>query len=294
MRVREPVVAGQFYPRQDGECTDQLDDLLRSVTAWTCPADTRLVGGLVPHAGWMCSGAVAARVLNTLAVPGAPEVIVLFGGVHRMRGREGALFADGRWETPIGPVHIDTRLAERILSQTSLIVDDPQAHADEHSIEVQMPFIARLFPGVKVAPIMVPPVGTAYEVGQAVGRTLAAYDYDALVIGTTDLTHYGPSYDFTPHGIGPRGNAWAKNVNDTPFLELVCALRGADVVEHAQRYKNACSAGAVAALLGAATTLGASRGILLDHTTSSEVLAESRPGQCSDSVGYAGVLFATG
>jgi hypothetical protein len=290
MRVREPVVAGQFYPRQAKQCQAELENLLRSATA-EAAVGMCLVGGVVPHAGWVCSGAVAAAVLQTLANATSPKTIVLFGGTHRYRGREAALFADGCWETPIGRVDIDTRLAERVLGHTNLIVDDPFAHADEHSIEVQMPLIAHLFPEVKVLPIMVPPMETAHEVGEAVGRTLRAYDYDAIVVGTTDLTHYGPGYGFTPQGIGREGNQWAKEVNDKPFIELVCDLRAVDVVAEANQRRNACSSGAIAATLASVKALGASRGTLLEHTTSSEVLAGDRPDDASDSVGYAGILF---
>ncbi|MHC4698300.1 MAG: AmmeMemoRadiSam system protein B [Planctomycetota bacterium] len=290
MRVRGPVVAGQFYPREESRCRAELTDLLSDAPA-PIEEGTRLVGGLVPHAGWMCSGAVAAKVFQALAAATSPKTIVLFGSVHRLRGQEAAMFADGRWETPIGSAKIDTRLAERILGQTNLITDDPYAHAEEHSIEVQIPFITHLFPEVKVLPIMVPAVKTAHEVGEAVGRTLRAYDYEAVVVGTTDLTHYGPNYGFTPHGIGAKGNQWAKDVNDKPFIELVCAMRAADIVREAREHMNACGAGATAATVGTAAALGASRGILLEHTTSGEVLAGTRPGEFSDSVGYAGILF---
>ena len=290
MRVREPAVAGRFYPREADRCRAELTDLLSGTPA-QLEGVTRYVGGLVPHAGWACSGAVAAEVFQVLATAPSPKTIVLFGGVHRVHSREAAMFADGRWETPIGSVEIDLRLAERILGQTNLIVDDPYAHADEHSIEVQMPFVAHLFPEAKVLPIMVPPLETAHEVGEAVGRTLRTYDYDALVVGTTDLTHYGPNYGFTPHGIGPEGNQWAKEVNDKPFIELACAMRATEVVAEAHLHRNACSSGAIAATLAATATLGAVRGVLLEHTTSSEVLAGTRPGNQTDSVGYAGILF---
>jgi len=291
MRIREPVVAGQFYPAGSDQCRTDLTELL-SNAATDLEIGRRPLGGLVPHAGWVCSGGVAARVFHALAASRSPTVLVLFGAVHRHLGRDAALFADGRWETPVGPVEIDVRLAERILGQTNLIVDDPYAHADEHSIEVQMPFVAHLFPGVKVVPIMVPASKTAHEVGQAVGRTLSVYHYDALVIGTTDLTHYGPGYGFTPHGVGARGNAWAKEQNDKRFIELVCAIQGEQAVHDAAEHKSACGAGATAATLGAVAMLGATRGIVLEHTTSSEVLADERSGEFTDSVGYAGILFA--
>ena len=290
MRIREPIVAGQFYPADPERCRTELTGYLHRATA-EVPCDGPLIGGIVPHAGWTCSGLVAARVFKALAASASPKVIVLFGAVHRARGKEAALFADGRWETPLGPVEIDKRLAERILGQTNLIQDDPYAHAQEHSIEVQMPMVAHLFPQVTLVPIMVPPMRRAYEVGEAVGRTMAAYHYEGLVVGTTDLTHYGPGYGFTPRGIGPKGNAWAKEDNDKRFIELICDLRGTELVAEAAEHKNACGSGAVAATLGAVAKLGATHGMLLEHTTSSEVLAGLPPSELTDSVGYAGVVF---
>lgn len=291
MRVRDPVVAGQFYPAGEKQCHAGVAELLEQ-TASARDATGRLIGGLVPHAGWMCSGAVAARVLQALSASRSPKAIVLLGGVHRQRGKEAAAFTSGRWETPLGPLEVDARLAERILGHTSLIVDDPYAHETEHSIEVQLPLIVQLFPDVKIVPIMVPPVGTAHEVGEAVGRTLKVYNYDALVIGTTDLTHYGPNYGFTPRGVGEQGNTWAKDENDRRFIKLVLELRGSELVSEADRHRSACSSGAAAATLGAVTALGATKATLLEHTTSAEVLGSKIPGSTTDSVGYAGVVFS--
>ncbi len=290
MMIRETVVAGHFYPADSETCLSDLRRML-GAAAPTWDASERVIGGLVPHAGWMCSGAVAAKVFQVVASARKPTVIVLFGGVHRHRGREAALFAGGRWETPIGPVQIDERLAERIQGHTNLIVEDPYAHQDEHSIEVQMPFIKHLFPEAKVVPLMVPPVSTADEVGQAVGRTLKAYGYDAAIIGTTDLTHYGPNYGFTPHGVGAKANAWAKEVNDRRFIELVCAMNSELIVAEAGEHKNACSSGAAAATVAATAVLGAREGVLLEHTSSSEVLGGRSKGDMADSVGYAAVVF---
>jgi hypothetical protein len=286
MIVREPIVAGRFYPSEASRCDEELTQVLRGGSC-EYRSGKRLLGGVVPHAGWMCSGAVAAKVFNALAAARSPEVLVLFGGVHRYRGREAALFASGCWETPLGRVEADARLAERILGHTNLIVDDPYAHEDEHSLEVQMPLIQRLFPKAKVVPLMVPIAKTATEVGVAVGRTLQSYKYDAVVVGTTDLTHYGPSYGFVPYGVGPDGKRWAKEENDRHFIELVCDLRDDLLVSEASKRHNACNSGAAAATIAAARVLGASRGVLLEHTTSSEVLG----GEHHDSVGYAAIVF---
>ncbi|MCH8967041.1 MAG: AmmeMemoRadiSam system protein B [Planctomycetes bacterium] len=291
MQIREPVVAGQFYPASSTTCRDDLTKMLSGVNTQRPPPDG-FMGGLVPHAGWMCSGIVAAQVFANLAVAGTPKVVILFGAVHRSRGRKAAMFGSGRWATPVGSVEIDTRLSERILGQTNLILDDPYAHENEHSLEVQMPFVAHLFPGAAVVPIMVPPISSAHQVGEAVGRTLRAYQYNALIVGTTDLTHYGPNYRFESHGTGAQGLGWAKEDNDRRFIDLVCAMKSAEVVGEAAKNRNACGAGAVAATLSAVTTLGATQATLLTHTTSAEVLSSDRPDEATDSVGYAGFLFS--
>ena len=291
MRIREPVVAGTFYDADPEACRRALVELLNGVAPppqGVSPA----VAGLVPHAGWTYSGRVAAGVFSRLAGGGSPPaVIIVFGGVHRFRGRRAAVFASGRWETPLGSARIDARFAERVMGHTNLIVDDPFAHEDEHSIEVQLPFLVHLFPEAEFVPIMVPPVPIAHEVGDAVARTIQAYDYNALIVGTTDLTHYGPDYGFVPRGIGKEGTTWAKEQNDRRFLDLVCAMKAEDVVPEAARHRNACSAGAVAATLAAASALGATRGRLLEHTNSAEVAAKGRPAGQDNSVGYAGLVF---
>lgn len=291
MIIREPVVAGQFYPVNPDQCRKELTAFL-DAAAPVYTSDDRLVAGLVPHAGWICSGEVAARVFAALAKSHEPKVIVMFSGVHQYRGRHAALFGHGRWDSPLGSVEIEARLAERILGHTSLIIDDPFAHEGEHSLEVQMPFVRHLFPHVKVVPIVVPISEKAPEVGEAVGRTLRSYDYDAMIVGTTDLTHYGPRYGFTPHGVGEAANRWAKEDNDRRFIDLLCDMKADELVAEARTHHNACNAGAAAATITAAMALGAESGVLLEHTTSAEVLCGKVPGEHADSVGYAGVVFS--
>ncbi len=291
MRIRESVVAGQFYPADPTACRDALTKLLASQPEFP-DVPENIVGCLVPHAGWMYSGGVTARVFRALAQNSSADVVILFGGVHRHRGKVAAMFGAGRWITPLGSIDINARLAERILGHTNLIVDDPFAHEDEHSIEVQVPFVQHFFPSATIVPIMVPSVANAHEVGDAVGRTLTAYKYNALIVGTTDLTHYGPRYGFTPHGIGNKGHVWAKSENDRRFIDMVLEGQCQTLVREAAEHKNACSAGAAAATIAAVKHLKAERGVLLQHSSSSEVMASMGQMDASDSVGYAGIVFA--
>lgn len=288
--IREPVVAGQFYPAEAEPCRQELEQYLRE-TVPVHQVGRGAVGGLVPHAGWVCSAAVAAKVFTALAATGPPDVLVLFGGVHRYRGQSAVMFVSGCWQTPVGSVEIDSRLADRILGHTTLIVDDAFAHEAEHSLEVQMPFIRHLFPDTKVVPILVPIEEKATEVGEAVGRTLVAYNYNAMIVGTTDLTHYGPRYGFVPKGVGAGAIAWAKEDNDRRFIDLVCEMKADKLLTEARSHRNACNSGAAAATVTASAALGATCGVLLEHTTSCEVLLKKDYGEQSDSVGYAAIVF---
>ena len=287
MKIREPARAGSFYPGSADRCREEAAQFVSPAPSEVAGAGS-LLGGIVPHAGWAFSGAVAGKVFAALAANRRPEAMVLFGAVHYRRGKHAWLFGSGRWQTPLGQVEIDDRLAERILGHTNLIVDDPYAHEQEHSIEVQIPLVQSALPGCKIVPILVPPMASAVEVGDAVARTIDSYGYDAVVVGSTDLTHYGPSYGMVRSDVGPEGVVWAKEINDRRMIDLMLALESDRIVPEAAEQHNACGAGAVAATVAAAKRLGAARAILLAHTTSAEVLGSR---SAEDSVGYAGVVF---
>jgi hypothetical protein len=292
MMIREPIVAGTFYPADAAACRRDAAALVEGLSSDDVTAGRTLTAGLVPHAGWVYSGRTAARVFRALAAGRSPAVVVLLGGVHRYLGREAAIFPSGRWETPIGGLEIDARLCERILGHTNIILEDPHAHDEEHSLEVQAPLVKHFFPQARIVPIMVPPGEHARSVGESVAGTIQAYKYDAVVVGTTDLTHYGPRYGLVGHGIGAAGHRWAKEENDTRMIALIREMAIDRIVPEALQHKNACSSGAVAATAAAAMKLGATEGILLDHTSSSEVILGRTAQPAEDSVGYAGFVFA--
>jgi AmmeMemoRadiSam system protein B len=294
MRIRHPVVAGSFYEDSESACRASLAKYIpESVVCEELP--DRIVAGIVPHAGWLFSGAVAGQVFRAIAQQRkpqcSPEVFILFGAMHRGIAQSGSMFTDGAWRTPLGDIAIDERLAERILSGTNLIECNAQIHADEHSLEVIVPFIQYLFPKAKILPIAVPSVLRAHEMGQAVGRTISAEGASAVCIGSTDLTHYGLGYGFTPHGPGQKGIDWAKEVNDKGILDLICRLEAEKVVSQAQGHSNACGAGAVAATISAARETTATKAVVLSHVCSAEVTKQLWAQQSSESVGYAGIVF---
>ena len=290
MQIRHAVAAGSFYEASEEACRASLAKCIpERIDSGELPE--RIVGGIVPHAGWIFSGQVAGQVFAGIAQQGEPEVFVLFGAMHRGIAQLGGMFCDGAWRTPLGDALVDERLAERILGGTNLIERNARVHADEHSLEVIVPFIQYLFGRAKILPIAVPPVGKAHEIGQAVGRILAAEQTAAVCIGSTDLTHYGPGYGFAPQGAGQEGIIWAKDVNDRSIIDLICRLESEKIVAEAELHSNACGAGAVAAAVGAAVQMGAKRAKLLSHICSAQVSERLWGRQSSESVGYAGIVF---
>jgi hypothetical protein len=291
MQARKPVVAGQFYPGQHDSCVSEIHECLEAETLSESLPET-IVAGIVPHAGWTFSGSLAALVFSAIKQQhDKVNTFIIFGAAHGYFGVSPAVSDRGLWATPLGEVMIDEELADAILS-TGQAVSDPNAHLSEHSIEVQVPFVQYLFPGAKIVPVLVPPTEQAIELGTCVGGIIGQQEDKKIVcIGSTDLTHYGPRYGFTPMGTGKNALAWAKKVNDKKFIDLTLKLKPAELLAGAVRDGNACGPGAAAATVASAKKLGCKRGLLLGHTTSNEVMLEKMGTTSADAVGYAAIVF---
>jgi len=290
MNLRQPVVAGQFYEGSHSTCRHHAERLLASAAAGEdLPAP--LVGGLVPHAGWTYSGPVAARTLRALLDGATRETVVLFGAVHRGLVEMGEVYDSGVWRTPLGDVAIDERLAAELIAAADCCRANPDAHAQEHSLEVQLPLLQVLAPEAKILPIAVPPTEIAVEIGRAVGSALTGAGPEICVVGSTDLTHHGRAYRSTHH-LGTESEPYAR-ANDRRMLDAIEAMDADGIVPEARRNHNACGAGAIAATIAACRALGAEKGICLEYTNSYAITHAKYAYDPDDStVGYASVVFA--
>ncbi|HUU19989.1 MAG TPA: AmmeMemoRadiSam system protein B [Sedimentisphaerales bacterium] len=291
MQKRKPIVAGQFYPGQHNSCIDEINECLDARTL-SEPLPETIVAGIVPHAGWTFSGSLAAMVFS--AVKQQHEKVhtfVIFGAAHGYFGQSPAVYDRGSWITPLGEVAIDEELADAVLS-TGSAVSDTSAHRAEHSIEVQVPFMQYLFPGAKILPIIVPPREQAVALGTSVGNIINKDVHKKIVcIGSTDLTHYGPRYGFTPMGVSADALKWADSVNDQKFIDLALQLEPERLLASAAENCNACGPGAAAAAITAAKQVGKTEGLLLAHANSNEVMLRKMGTTSADSVGYAAIVF---
>lgn len=281
--------AGGFYPTDARRAERMIEDCM----AGSLPAlqdKPLLIAGVVPHAGWIFSGPTMGKVFKALSGrKEAPRTAICFGSVHVHGVRKSSAVREGSWQTPFGDLKIDSELADRIFDELkSDIVEDHSPHEEEHSIEVVLPFLKKVFPETGIFPIMVPPDDRAAPLGEKIGKILMEEGGAVILLGSSDLTHYGSRFGFTPAGRGAGAVEWVKEQNDRRLIEFALKMRAENVVEEANRSRSACGAGAIAATVAAARTLGAKQGFLLEHTTSYDV----HPQEGAETfVGYAGIIF---
>lgn len=294
MSSREPYAARVmgFYPADPAACGRLVDECLAQAASGAARAGglAPIVAGIVPHAGWVYSGPTAARTVEAIhGQQPPPDTFLLFGADHRGALSRGGLDPRGSWITPLGEAAIDEELAERLLASIpDLLQAAPHAHRQEHSLEVQVPFLQRLFPAARILPLMVPPFEGAAVLGEKVRQVVAGYGRRVVALGSTDLTHYGPAYDFTPAGPGQDPVTWTREVNDRRMIEVMERVAAEEAVPEFRESLNACGPGAIAATLAYARAAGATGGHLLHHVTSAEV----RPTAGKQNfVGYAAMVF---
>ena len=187
--IRQPAVAGRFYPGEARELEREIAGYLAAVPAGTDPEAVR--GVMAPHAGYMYSGGVAGQVFARTVVP--PRVVVL-GPNHTGRGARISVVPAGAFVLPGGRVEIDEELAAAILDEVPGAQADVEAHRFEHSIEVELPFLVARRPDVRFVPIVLGGISgkTAVEVGEGLARAIARCGGDVLVVASSDMSHYLP------------------------------------------------------------------------------------------------------
>ena len=280
---RRAVFAGSWYPARAAECEKEIKAFLAEGRAMKPPAGKRM-GGIVPHAGWYFSGSIACNVIHCLKTDDPPDVFVVFG-MHLYPEANCVMMAEGAWETPFGEIDVEEQLAGELTQQFSFTLESPDNFSQDNTIELQLPFIKYFFEGVKIVAMGVPPAKSALEIGRAVVDIAKRLDLRIKVIGTTDLTHYGPNYGFISKGTGSQALDWVRNQNDRRIIDLMLQMDAEKVIDEALVSHNACCAGAAATAIEAVKCLGADQAESIAYATS----YDKSPGDSF--VGYVGIVF---
>jgi len=273
MRRRRTLPPG-WYPATE----DQVLSQCRSWEAELGAPSRDYVAVVVPHAGWAFSGRLAFRTLRELRRPA--ETIVVAGG--HLHGSDPLLIApEDVYETPVGDIRVDRELADHLARS----FDTRDDRVSDNTVEVQLPLVRYLFPGALVVAMRCPPGPLSAETGTSVARYAIEHGRDVRFIGSTDLTHYGPAYGFSPQGEGPGAVEWVRESNDRTIIDAMEAMDPEKTIRLAVENRAACSSGAAAAAMSFSRELGAERGDLVGYGQSYDVRPDS------SFVGYVGVGF---
>jgi len=265
--IRPPAVAGRFYPGRPESLTRQLDQYLGDEQAKIEGA----LGCVVPHAGYMYSGHVAGAVFGRL--PKRPTYIILCPN-HTGRGAPLAIMSSGEWLTPLGRVPVDSALARLLRRSCHLLTEDAEAHGDEHSLEVQLPFLQRSVGEFKFVPIV---IGTGgYSALESLGHGIAQAVGSAavMIVASSDMNHYEPDS--------------LTRQKDRKAIDKILALDPPGLYEVLRREDiSMCGYGPTIAMLTAAKDLGAQSAQLIKYATSADT-----SGDRDAVVGYAGIAVS--
>lgn len=283
MDIRPSVFSGAWYPDKADACRDQISQFLKEGEDWAMGVDNP-IGGIVPHAGWYFSGSIACNVMHHIAQHSTPDLVVVFG-MHLHPGSSSYIMPDGAWETPFGEIPVASSMAGELTQMFSFQIETPSDFSQDNTIELQLPFIKYFFKDVNIIAMGVPPSAQTVEMAKTVVDLAKKNSLEMVVIGSTDLTHYGANYGFTGHGRGKKALKWVTEENDKKAIDAMLTMDYNAVLKEAHHRQNACCSGAVAAALAAGNAMGRKKAGLLKYTTS----YEKSPGESF--VGYAGLLF---
>lgn len=283
MNIRPAEFAGSWYPDQPDDCERKINRFIKEGAGEPGKGEAK-IGGIVPHAGWHFSGAIAANVIHQLRAGLPPEVFLIFG-MHLHPNSPGYIMAEGAWETPFGSLPIAEDVAAALTERFDFVIETPSRHARDNTIELQLPFIKYFFGDAAIVPMGVPPHALAMEIGEAAVDIARSRNRTLRILGSTDLTHYGPGYGFAPKGQGPAAVKWVREENDRRIVEAIEAMDPAAVIRQGLTNQNACCAGAAAAAIAAGRRMGARRAEKLVYASS----YDKSPGESF--VGYVGAVF---
>ncbi len=258
-------MAGFFYPGARDSLLREVDDYLKAVED---PVEAKMV--VLPHAGYIYSGATAGK---TAAMVNVPKRVILLGPKHRRMGARAAVSSSDEWNFPFGNVPVDRELADLIVDHTDLELDD-LAHREEHSLEVQVPFLWRRNPDLALTPVAlgIHNLDELKAVGEGIARAISKLDEPVLIAASTDMSHQVPIDQ-------------AKQM-DHMAIDKILALNPTGLYDTVFANNiSMCGVIPTTAALFAANACGASRAKLVKYTTSADAT-----GDTSSVVGYAGII----
>lgn len=265
---RNPSVAGQFYYGTGPKLTQQVNEFVDLAVK-----KEKVIGAVCPHAGLMYSGSVAGAVYSAIDFP---DTFVLIGPNHTGLGAKISIMETGEWEIPTGTFKIDEKISHRIATNIPIVTKDAKAHMFEHSLEVQLPFIAFFSSRAQIVPIAIlsASVEDCRILGEGIAGAVRTAGYPVVLIASSDMSHYVP-------------DAVARQ-KDRRAIDRILSLDAKGLYDTVVKEQiSMCGYLPVATLLFAAKALGAQSARLVRYATSAEVSRDF-----DHVVGYAGIIVS--
>jgi MEMO1 family protein len=259
--IRQAAVAGMFYPGHREELGRELDELFEDARAHpAAPAEGALHALIVPHAGYLYSGPTAARAY-ALVQGGGFETCILVGPSHREYFRGVSVYPGAAYATPLGVCTIDDACREELLAQSTVIRTALEGHRDEHSLEVQVPFLQRVLPQAMIVPMIMgdQEADTCRALGEAIARV--AQGKNILLVASSDLSHFYPSD--------------VARTKDREVISLIEAFNVSGLLQQLEADTcEACGGGPIAAVMTAAERSGAAHATIVHACNSGDVTGD--------------------
>jgi AmmeMemoRadiSam system protein B len=264
---REAAVAGQFYPRSGKE----LRALIKTMVNENAVRED-IAGYYAPHAGYIYSGPVVGAIVSRVQLK---ETFVILCPSHTGLGAPFSIMTEGSWQTPLGEIQIENRLAKQILASSSYLREDVLAHLQEHAIEVQLPFLQYFKTDFKIVPIVLSHASAAVykDIGNAVAKAVKSAGNGVVIVASGDMTHYESQK--------------TAQEKDQRAIDAMLKLDPEGLLKRVQEHNiTMCGYAPAAVLIYAVKELGADAAELVKYMTSGDTT-----GDYASVVGYAGVLF---
>ena len=273
--IRKPSVAGTFYAGTQLELKEQIEWCYKhklgpgELPRIAKEGPREILSLIVPHAGYLYSGPIAAHAYKELADDGIVETAIVIGPNHTGYGPPVSIWTKNSWSTPLGEVEVDEDLAQKLTG--GIVKEDETAHLYEHSVEVQLPWLQHLYGKVRIVPITM--MAQDMETAEELGHAISMYAVNSLVIASTDFSHY------EPHDIATD--------KDMAMIEAITNLDEGELYQRRESlHCTMCGYGPVAVAIMVARAVKAQKPRLLKYATSGETT-----GDFSRVVGYASIVI---
>ena len=281
--IRPPAVAGKFYPADPEKLRLAIEGYIKDADIWASPTGAQPIAIIVPHAGYIYSGQIAADAFKRATQNQDIDLVVILGTNHTTPGFDDiSIYPKGGYRTPLGVAEIDADIAAQLTKSDKKCVFRPELHRREHSVEVEVPFVQHLFPRAKIVPIV---VGTTdIDDCRRFGEKLAEIvrDRDVLIVASSDLSHY-PEYEDAVDV----DNKTLEAINTLDLEKLKSTIKEQMHRGISNLSTCACGEGPILITMAAANAMGVKHSFTISYANSGDAIIKDG----SRAVGYGAVQF---